>query len=244
MGEYNHNPFSYWMKGDSLVHWSEHQGIPLTDDAPEFCWVDIETTGLDRTQDRILEIGLVLTNGIGEVCMDGVIDWRVFVHGGNEDQKGAEYLTALSRLESNPIVSEMHKKSGLLLNIFSDARHPEYMKTHPDIVQVEARNWLAERTKKMENGLQLSGSSPHFDRGFLQDQMPYLEDWFHYRSGVDVSALRETFKRINEAVVKTQPEKQEKHRPIPDLADSIRLYRHMLRTGFVCAPRVMEKVWL
>jgi hypothetical protein len=148
MGEYNHNPFSYWMKGDSLVHWSEHQGIPLTDDAPEFCWVDIETTGLDRTQDRILEIGLVLTNGIGEVCMDGVIDWRVFVHGGNEDQKGAEYLTALSRLESNPIVSEMHKKSGLLLNIFSDARHPEYMKTHPDTVQVEARNWLAERPRR------------------------------------------------------------------------------------------------
>jgi len=233
MAEFKNNPFSFWMRGATLEVWAEQMGIPLTSDQPEFAWVDIETSGLDRRWDRIFEIGIVLTNAIGEVCRVGICDWRVFVHDPT-DIKYDEYKLALGRAEDNEFVKAMHDKSGLFTDLFNDARHPESRKAHPAEVQVQAREWLELNAPNANDGkgLQLSGSSPHFDRGFLQDQMPYLEDWFHYRSGVDVSGQRETFKRVNPNVITTQPEKCEKHRPIPDLADSIRLYRHMLRTGY------------
>jgi oligoribonuclease (3'-5' exoribonuclease) len=243
MTEYQNNPFSFWMRGATLEVWSEQMGIPLTDDKPEFAWVDIETSGLDRRFDRIFELGIVLTNAIGEVCRTGIIDWRVFIHD-PDDERYPEYRKALMRAEDNVIVRDMHIKSGLIKDIMNDARHPESWKAHPSTVQVQARNWLAEVTGLDESnkGLQLSGSSPHFDRGFLQDHMVYLEDWFHYRSGVDVSGQRETFKRVNFRVIATQPQKCEKHRPIPDLADSIRLYRHMLKTGYMLDYDVRERI--
>lgn len=239
MAEYKNNPFSYWMRNGSLEVWAEQMGLPLTTNQPQFAWVDIETSGLNRRFDRIFELGIILTDGVGSVCRDGVIDWRVFVHNKYNNKYG-EYTTALQRAEDNPLVKEMHDKSGLFKDIFTDARHPESGKAHPSDIQVEARAWLEEMTGLMvENkGLQLSGSSPHFDRGFIEDQMPYLNAWFHYRSGVDVSGQREVFKRVNPSVVATQPAKCEKHRPIPDLADSIRLYRHMLKTGYVLAEDV------
>jgi oligoribonuclease (3'-5' exoribonuclease) len=243
MTEFKNNPFSFWMKGATLEVWSDQMEIPLTNNKPEFAWVDIETSGLDRKFDRIFELGIVLTNHIGEVCRTGVIDWRIFVHD-EEDDLYPEYRKALMRAEDNVIVRNMHIKSGLIKDIMNDARHPEFYKAHPGNVQVQAREWLAEMTGLDESnkGLQLSGSSPHFDRGFLQDQMSYLEDWFHYRSGVDVSGQRETFKRVNSRVIATQPQKSEKHRPIPDLADSIRLYRHMLKTGYMLDYDVRERI--
>jgi oligoribonuclease len=244
MTEFKNNPFSFWMKGETLEVWAEQMGIPLTNDHPTFAWVDIETSGLDRKFDRIFELGIVLTNHIGEVCRhEGIIDWRVFVHD-PDDERYPEYRKALMRAEENVIVRDMHIKSGLIKDIMNDARHPESHKAHPGNVQVEAREWLAEvfGDEGDNKNLQLSGSSPHFDRGFLQDQMPYLEAWFHYRSGVDVSGQRETFKRVNSRVIATQPEKCEKHRPIPDLADSIRLYRHMLKTGYMLDYDVRERL--
>jgi oligoribonuclease (3'-5' exoribonuclease) len=206
MTEFKNNPFSFWMKGETLEVWSEQMGIPLTNDHPTFAWVDIETSGLDRKLDRIFELGIVLTNHIGEVCRhEGIIDWRVFIHD-PDDERYPEYRKALTRAEENVIVRDMHIKSGLIKDIMNDARHPESWKAHPSTVQVQAREWLTEvfGDEGSNKNLQLSGSSPHFDRGFLQDQMPYLEDWFHYRSGVDVSgAARDVQADQPEAVVKT-----------------------------------------
>lgn len=243
MTEFKNNPFSFWMKGATLEVWAEQMGIPLTNDHPTFAWVDIETSGLDRKFDRIFELGIVLTNHIGEVCRTGVIDWRIFIHD-PDDERYSEYETAILRAEENEIVKVMHDQSGLFKDIFNDARHPEFYKSHPGNVQVQAREWLTEvfGDEGDNKNLQLSGASPHFDRGFLQDQMPYFEAWFHYRSGVDVSGQRETFKRVNPNVIATQPEKCEKHRPIPDLADAIRLYRHMLKTGYVLDYDVRERL--
>jgi oligoribonuclease len=243
MAEFKNNPFSFWMRGATLEVWAEQMELPLTSNRPEFAWVDIETSGLDRKYDRIFELGIVLTDGVGAVCRDGVIDWRVFIHD-RDDDRYRQYAKALKRAEENPIVKAMHDNSGLFKDIFNDARHPESAKAHPSHVQVDARDWLAWMTGSTADGkgLQLSGSSPHFDRGFLQDQMVYLESWFHYRSGVDVSGQRETFKRVNPKVIETQPAKCEKHRPIPDLADSIRLYRHMLKTGYVLDYDVRELI--
>lgn len=243
MAEYKDNPFSFWMRGSTLETWAEQMELPLTDDKPEFAWVDIETSGLDRRYDRIFELGIVLTNGIGEICRTGAIDWRVFVHD-FESSKYSQYRMALDRAQENPIVKVMHETSGLFKDLSSDALHPLHHRAHPGNVQVEAREWLAEVAGDNGAGknLQLSGNSPHFDRGFIEDQMPYLNGWFHYRSGVDASALRETFKRVSPNVVASQPQKCKKHRPLPDLADSIRLYRHMLKTGFMLDPDIRMRL--
>lgn len=228
MANYRDNPFSFWMLGASLEEWARQMGIPLTDEAAQFCWVDIETTGLDAKKDVILELGMTFTNGIGEICRrHGTIDWLVW---DTDTWTSSEYNRALN--EMDPFVQEMHKKSGLLRDLEKGRAHPLNHLLTPDSVCGSAINWMVEQIG-LGNSMQLSGSSAHFDRGFLAEHMYPLEQQFHYRVGVDVSGLREVFKRTNPLVVERQPEKMEKHRPLPDLADSIRLYRHMLRTGMI-----------
>lgn len=238
MSTYRDNPFSYWMVGPSLDEWSRQMGIPLTDDYPQFCWVDIETTGLNPKKEVILELGMTFTNGIGEICRHhGTIDWLVF---DTDPWTRRVHEDAMNSLD--PFVHEMHTKSGLLRDLEKARAHPLNHLLAPDSVCDSAVNWLHDQLGNEVKNLQISGSSAHFDRGFLAAHMYSLEQQFHYRVGVDVSGLREVFKRTNPSVVERQPEKMERHRPIPDLADSIRLFRHMLRTGMILDGGLRERL--
>jgi len=225
MAEFLDNPFSSWIKGESFDIWADVMQLPITDGEPEFVWVDVETTGLDTGTDVTLELGILLTDGIGNICRDGVIDWRVY---GSLRDKRSKWNLALDGMDE--YVRNMHTKSGLLgeINRVRSLPHNQE-RLDPDRVEEDAIVWLHLHCKEP---LQLSGSSPHFDRGFLKADLPILENWFHYRSGVDVSGSREIAKRVNPGVVAGQPTKMEMHRPIPDLVDSVRLYRHLLKNFF------------
>jgi oligoribonuclease (3'-5' exoribonuclease) len=130
----------------------------------------------------------------------------------------------------------MHQKSGLLKALRMARIHPEKGRLFPARVSIDIVDWLNERLgwadgppSNIKERFPLSGSTPHFDRGFLQADLPIVNNWFHYRVGVDVSGTRELAKTVNPAILEDQPVKQEMHLPVPDMVDSVKLYRFLLK---------------
>jgi oligoribonuclease len=122
-----------------------------------------------------------------------------------------------------PFVTEMHTKSGLLPEIIAStitveeaqARTLEFLKQHiPD-----------------PGSVPLCGNSIGTDRRFLQEYMPELEAYFHYRN-VDVSTIKELARRWNPAVLDAMPEKETTHRALDDIRESIAELVHYRTTLF------------
>jgi oligoribonuclease len=66
----------------------------------------------------------------------------------------------------------------------------------------------------------LCGNSIGTDRRFLQDYMPALEAFFHYRN-VDVSTIKELARRWYPDALAGLPEKESAHRALDDIRESI-----------------------
>ena len=77
----------------------------------------------------------------------------------------------------------------------------------------------------------MCGNSIGVDRRFLDQYLPELDRYLHYRS-IDVSSFKELCRRWYPAVYKKRPHKAETHRALADVRESIaelRYYReHML----------------
>jgi oligoribonuclease len=170
-------------------------------------WVDIETTGLNPEQDRILEVALVITDtNLTEVA----------------------HLTRVLFTENvvletmGPWCVDMHAQNGL------SAECRESTMTRPS-----AERDLLEllRAYTTNQGSPLCGSSPHFDRAFLHKQMPTLASWFHYRN-LDVSSVRQIVSLW--CPERLKPSTTARHRALDDIRGSIaelQHYRHALGLG-------------
>lgn len=224
------NPHWTHLQGKRFDYWIKELGLRQSMVAlPEMVWVDIETTGLEETNDVPLEIGIILTDRVGRVVKDGIASWRIY------DKR--EYRWEYRIDNCSDFVRQMHNKSGLweaLRREFRDANDLEtWNKMYPENVARNIIQWLDSQCKDVvywngEKKAPLSGSSPQFDRKFIESHLLVLGDWFHYRNGADVSCVR-NLQRLH-APGLPEPEKRELHRPIEDLADSIKLYRHQLKT--------------
>lgn len=238
MGQIKGNPFSNEIVGDMFDIWAYASDMPITDGVPELAWVDTETTGLVAEREVTLEVGVILTDRAGKICRNGVADWLVW--GDFVDEPRPKYVQAY--MEMDQFVIDMHKKSGLIRDLNKAKQHPLSHRMHPAQVAVEAREWLTTRCGA-DAKFPLSGANPAaFDRGFLQNDLPALNDWFHYRSGADISSLRELAKKVNPTILMDQPKKSEMHRPIPDLLDSIKLYRYLL-TKFLRTDKTTQEMF-
>jgi len=173
-------------------------------------WMDLEMTGLDHTNDVIVEIATLITDDDLELIAEGP---DLVIH------QPPEVLAAMKE-----IVVEMHTKSGLLTAIADStttladagAQTLAFLKEHIP----------AERT------VPLCGNSIGTDRRFLAAYLPDIEEFLHYRS-VDVSTIKELGKRWNPAALKGQPRKAEGHRALDDIRESVaelRYYREALFT--------------
>lgn len=191
----------------------------------EMFWLDIETTGLDPSNDSILEIGIIGTDRHGFPVEYGVIQEVLSFDG--PQWRSTIGVSAWDKVD--PFVLEMHNKSGLR-EICSKLEQPD-----------ASLPWAIERIiqgiKDMKDvygiteKLPLSGSSVHFDRAFLQAKAPKLLELFSYRN-IDVSTLKESAKLLNPDIVKAQASSEWKpqglHRAIPDIIDSIEEYRYYI----------------
>jgi oligoribonuclease len=160
--------------------------------------MDLEMTGLDPARNVIVEIATLITDDDLAVIAEGP---DLVVHA------GAPELDAME-----PVVREMHTKSGLLAAIeastltLEDAGRQtlEFLKSH-----VTARGTVP-----------LCGNSIGTDRRFLAVHLPEIENWLHYRS-VDVSTVKELCRRWYPGVLAKAPDKKTSHRALDDVRESV-----------------------
>jgi oligoribonuclease len=143
-------------------------------------WIDIETTGLDPKNDRIIEIAWFTTD---RNLNQGTPYNTSFVHN--------DYQTVQDLLESNPDVLRMHTDSGLIANMATAyAGDGGQMLMLSDIEDLILKD-LPHRKEWV-----LSGASVHFDRSFIAEYMPRLDDHLSHRH-LDTSSIRTMMKACN-----------------------------------------------
>jgi len=172
--------------------------------------MDLEMTGLEPQRHVIVEIATLITDD----------DLNVIAEGPNL----VVYASPEQLNEMGAFVTEMHTKSGLLPEIIAstitaseaETMTLEFLKAHID----EPRT------------VPLSGNSIGTDRRFLQEYMPTLEAFLHYRN-VDVSTLKELARRWHPEVVAGLPDKDTTHRALEDIRESISELAHYRSAMFL-----------
>ena len=186
--------------------------------ADRLVWVDCEMTGLDVSQDALIEVAVLVTDAELNVLGDGV---DVVIHADEE---------ALARMPE--VVRQMHESSGLTEEV---RRSTTTLAQAEDMVMEYVTRYVpAPRTAP------LCGNSIATDRGFIARDMPRLDAHLHYRM-VDVSSIKELCRRWYPRVYYGQPAKSMNHRALADIRESIRELEYYRRTIFVPLPARMRR---
>ncbi len=170
----------------------------------------MEMSGLEPSRDRILEIATIITTaeldlvGLGpDLVVHQPDDVLAAMDAWNTAHHGASGLTDKVRA-STVTEAEAEAMTMAFLNIHFGARDRPV----------------------------LCGNSIHQDRRFVRRYMPALDARLHYRM-VDVSTIKELVRRWYPAEVATMPPKNENHRALDDIQESIaelRWYREHVFT--------------
>ncbi len=141
------------------------------DDTPIYLGIDLETTGLDPTRDRIIEIAVVVLTADLRVPHSDDIFWTRF---------GALVRTPQQAIESGG-AKDFHIKTGLLVPRSSDGvviqtgdHHLNLSCIEEDLIQL-----FCEQFPKPPI---LLGHSVHFDRGFIKHWMSHFHDRLSHRN--------------------------------------------------------------
>ena len=171
-------------------------------------WLDMEMTGLDPERERVLEIATLVTTAqldllaLGpELVVHQPDELLAAMDGWNTKHHGASGLTARSRAST---VTEAQAEAETL-------------------AFVDAHFGAKERPV-------LCGNSIHQDRRFIRRYLPALDARLHYRM-VDVSTLKELARRWYPDEIDAMPAKQDAHRALGDIHESVaelRFYRDRL----------------
>lgn len=192
------------------------------DVTPEMVWIDLETCGL-RPEDRILEVGIKVTNRHGDekATFQSVVGYGDFMTASwlNEQNLGAT-------------VHRMHMHSGLIDEVLvasawvANEPHCGFSRTD---TETRALQFLTDVFGGSPDApVSMAGASVQFDRAALRAQMMRLHNWFHYRQ-YDVSTLIQLGKlaghELDESV-----QKRGIHRAIPDIEDEISVHQWAMST--------------
>jgi oligoribonuclease len=164
-------------------------------------WIDLEMTGLDTDNDRIIEIATIVT----DVELNTLAEGPVFAIHQSE--------AVLGRMDDWN--QKQHGGSGLLERV---------RQSRMDEQEAEAQT-IAFLERYIDKGKSpMCGNSICQDRRFLARTMPELEAFFHYRN-LDVSTLKELARRWQPEVLKGFS-KSGSHLAMDDIRDSINELRH------------------
>src|SRR6266436_6603675 len=175
-------------------------------------WIDCEMTGLDLTDDALVEIACIVTDGELNALDEGI---DVLI------KPPPEALDAM-----DDVVRDMHTSSGLLAELSGGLSLAEAQ----ELVLGYVRQHVPESRK-----VPLCGNSIGTDRSFLARDMPELDSFLHYRM-VDVSSIKELARRWYPRVYFASPEKRGGHRALADIRESIRELRYYREAVFVPQP--------
>jgi oligoribonuclease len=169
---------------------------PPIDTASHLVWIDLEMTGLDTVNDRIIEVATIVT------------DKHL-----NELAEGPVLAIAQSRETMDAMDdwnTRQHGESGLTARVLASSVSPrEAEKATLDFLAA----WVHPGASPM------CGNSVCQDRRFLAREMPELERYFHYRN-LDVSTLKILAQQWAPEVA-AGFSKDSTHRALADIRDSI-----------------------
>lgn len=166
---------------------------------PSLLWIDLEMTGLEPDQDKIVELAAIITDW--EFNEIDTIDIVI-----KQDQSLIESML--------PEVKKMHTSSGLLPRITDG------------VSESEAEKQLLKFIDKYfdEKPVLLAGNSIHQDRRFIRRAWPLVENRLHYRM-LDVSAWKVVFmQKYNMKLTKRNA-----HRALDDIRGSIEELQEYLK---------------
>ena len=171
-------------------------------------WLDMEMSGLDPDNDKVLEVALVVTDKDLDLVAEGPV---LVVH-----QPDA-VLDAMDSWNKGT-----HGKSGLIDKVRA-SRLTE--------AEVEQQQLVFMQEHVPKRASPMCGNSICQDRRFLARHMPQLEAYFHYRN-LDVSTLKELAARWRPEL-KDGFKKANNHTALADILESIeelKYYReHFIR---------------
>ncbi|MFZ6674680.1 oligoribonuclease [Undibacterium sp. Xuan67W] len=159
-------------------------------------WLDMEMTGLDPDNDRIIEVAVVVTDMQLNVLAEGPV---FAIHQPDETM---DKMDAWNK--------GTHGRSGLIDRVKAST-----------VSEADAEKELIAFLKQYvpAGKSPMCGNSICQDRRFMARGMPKLEAFFHYRN-LDVSTLKELCKRWKPAIA-SGFKKHQKHTAMADIIESI-----------------------
>lgn len=169
-------------------------------------WIDVEANGTISEQDKILEIGAIITTMSGEVVSN---TYTSLFNVANLSQ----VIT-----ESCEDVRKMHEDSGLWLDLWKNGTQSA------EIIDTEMIHWMERFIPVEDSILYFGGNSITLDRNFVRMNLPNVYSKISYRS-IDVTSLSLAIQG-NFAVKRY--EKSSGHRALDDAIDSMEEYKYYL----------------
>jgi oligoribonuclease len=159
-------------------------------------WLDMEMTGLDPDNDRIIEVAVVVTDAELNIIGEGPV---FAIHQPDEILDGMDAWN-----------KGTHGRSGLIERVKAST-----------VTEAEAEQALIAFLKPFvpAGKSPMCGNSICQDRRFMARGMPKLENFFHYRN-LDVSTLKELCKRWKPELA-SGFKKHQKHTALADIIESI-----------------------
>ena len=169
---------------------------PAIDTSSNLIWIDLEMTGLDTVNDRIIEVATIVTDKYLNELAEGPV---------LAIAQSKETMDAMDEWNTR-----QHGESGLTARVLaSDVSAAEAERATLDFLAT----WVDEGASPM------CGNSVCQDRRFLAREMPALERYFHYRN-LDVSTLKILAQQWAPEVA-AGFKKDSTHRALADIRDSI-----------------------
>ena len=173
-----------------------NQSSSLIDTASNLIWIDLEMTGLDTANDRIIEVATIVT----DKYLNELAEGPVFAI-----SQSQQTMDAMDEWNTR-----QHGESGLTERVLSSG---------VSLAEAERAtvgflgSWVDRGASPM------CGNSICRDRRFLAREMPELGSFFHYRN-LDVSTLKILAQRWAPEVAAGFT-KESTHRALADIRDSI-----------------------
>lgn len=170
-------------------------------------WIDLEMTGLDTDNDRILEIATIVTDAHLNILAEGP-NLVIF--------QPDELLNKMDNWNTR-----QHYGSGLVERVRSSGVSEQE-------AEAQTIEFLMHHVPPGKSPM--CGNSICQDRRFLHRCMPKLEQYFHYRN-LDVSSVKELALRWSPDIL-AGLKKESRHRALEDIHDSIAELRYYRENFF------------
>ena len=159
-------------------------------------WIDLEMTGLNPEEDRIIEIATIVTDLNLNILAEGPV-YAIY-----QDEATLTKMDAWN--------TKQHHQSGLV----SRVRESVVSESEAEQQTIQFLRQFVDKGKSP-----MCGNSICQDRRFLCRYMPELVNFFHYRN-LDVSTLKELVKRWRPKLM-SGVVKGSKHLALDDIKESI-----------------------